>query len=290
MAASQSDQNHQLKKESGQASSDGNDHSPAENSPATGYPPTMGYHPSMGYPLGQSGYPPPGYNNGYNNHYLYAQAPPAGYYNPDMYQPQPGYRASGFVRGIVGGLVFFIIFICISTIIIWLILRPAIPIFHVDTFTVSNFNASSSSFEANWDANITVKNPNTKLKAYFDQVEVNVYYEDNLLAKSFANPFQLETKQDTVMQAKLASDNSDHSQTGVGSRVVERMTEDRNSSNRKLSFNLRVALWTTFKSGTWWARHINVRVYCENLEVGFVGNTSDGKLSNDKTSDCLVFA
>ncbi|KAF2321224.1 hypothetical protein GH714_035755 [Hevea brasiliensis] len=76
------------------------------------------------------------------------------------------------------------------------------------------------------------------------------------------------------MQAKLASNNSDHSQAGVGSWVVERMAEDRNSSSGKLTFNLRIALWTTFKSGSWWARHVTIRVYCENLEIGFEGETA----------------
>ncbi|KAF2323818.1 hypothetical protein GH714_042403 [Hevea brasiliensis] len=89
MASSQSDQDHQPRKESGQASSDGNDPSPAGHPQATGYSPTMGY-PTNGLSPGQySGYPPPGqpagypgYNNGYNNNYPYAQAPPASYYHP----------------------------------------------------------------------------------------------------------------------------------------------------------------------------------------------------------------
>ncbi|OAY42985.1 NDR1/HIN1-like protein 10 [Manihot esculenta] len=297
MAASQSDPHQPPKKESGQTSSDGDDPSLPANSPATSYPPMVGYPPPMGYPPAQSGYPPygqpgyQGYNNGYNNNYPYAQAPPAAYYNHVIYQQQQENQVSGFVRAVVGGLFLLVILMCMSSIIVWLILRPVVPIFRINTFSVSNFSTVSS-FSAKWDANVTVENPNTKLKVYFDQVEAYLYYEDdNLLATSFANPFFLETNNKTVMETTLVSNNSDRRQAGVGSWVVEKMVEERKSNKGKLSFNLRFALWTTFKSGTWWARHVNMRVYCESLEVGFVGNTGNGKYTNDDiTSECLVFA
>ncbi|EEF29836.1 NDR1/HIN1-like protein 10 [Ricinus communis] len=305
MASSQSDDythdHHQPKKEPGQSSSDGSD-SPPPGGPsrATGYPPPMGYAPPMMYPPpGQYPYPPPAgqpvgypnYNNGYNNNYPYAQAPPTAYYNTQMYQTQPECRINGFLRGIIGGLVFLLILTCAISIFMWIILRPVIPVFHVNNLSVSNFNLSSSpTFHANWDANITVGNPNTKLKVYFDQIEVFIYYnEDDLLATSFSNPFFLETGGNSVVQAKLEANNADRKQAGVGSWVVDKMAKDK-STTGNVTFDIRMALWSTFKSGSWWARHVTIRVYCEDLVVSFMGNSGTANFANGKSKDCLVFA
>ncbi|CAI0391135.1 unnamed protein product [Linum tenue] len=50
-----------------------------------------------------------------------------------------------------------------------------------------------------------------------------------------------------------------------------------------------MAVWTTFKSDSWWTRRSTVRVFCEELKVAFVGKTGKGSLAPDTNRDCLVF-
>lgn len=280
----------QTKKESGGQSSD--TPSPAGHPPqATGYPPAMGYPPPMGYQHGQPGYPPPypgGYPNpnGYNQ-YPYTQPPPAAYYNSQAYQGQPQYKSSGFARGMIAALIFIVVFTCMTSIIVWLVLRPEIPGFHVDTFSVSNFNVSSPRFMANWEASLTVVNPNTKLKVYVERIQSFIYYQDDdFLASSYVDPLILETKGKAMIRAGLTTNSSDTPMVPLW--VVEDLRKDRGKG--MVTFNLRMAVWSTFKSGSWWTRHVGMRVFCEDLQVSFVGDTGNAALAPaTKGKDCIVY-
>ncbi|KAG2329184.1 hypothetical protein Bca52824_000364 [Brassica carinata] len=105
--------------------------------------------------------------------YAYAQAPPASYYGSYPAQQNPVYQRpapSGFFRGILTGLIVLVVLLCISTTITF-VLRPQIPVFSVTSFSVSNFNLTGPVFSAQWTANLTVENPNTKLNGYFDRIK-----------------------------------------------------------------------------------------------------------------------
>ncbi|KAF8052918.1 hypothetical protein N665_1492s0022 [Sinapis alba] len=149
------------------------------------------YPPVMGFP----GYPPqapyPNYPNAPYNHnqYAYAQAPPASYYG-SSYPPQqnPVYQRPAppaFFRGILTGLVVLVVFLCISTTITWLVLRPQIPVFSVTNFSVSNFNLTEPVFSAQWTANLTVENPNKKLIGYFNRIQGFIYNQNAVAEEDF---------------------------------------------------------------------------------------------------------
>ncbi|CAN1813103.1 hypothetical protein LINPERHAP1_LOCUS26767, partial [Linum perenne] len=55
-----------------------------------------------------------------------------------------------------------------------------------------------------------------------------------------------------------------------------------------VEFNLRMAAWTTFRSDSWWTRRSTVRVFCEELKVGFSGKSGNGSLVAGGNRDCLV--
>jgi hypothetical protein len=53
-------------------------------------------------------------------------------------------------------------------------LRAIYPDFHIDSFSISDFNPSYPGFSANWEANITVRNSEEKLKIHFHQIHAFV--------------------------------------------------------------------------------------------------------------------
>ncbi|KAF5750577.1 hypothetical protein HS088_TW03G00916 [Tripterygium wilfordii] len=283
--ASQSDQD-QPRKESGNSSSSDVNHNPSGQSPATVYPPTMGYPPAMGYPPGQPGYPYPGYNQYHHHHqHPYTQPPPAAYYNPQAAYYQQQAKSSGLVRGILSAIILVVVLSCMTTIITSLVLRPQIPEFRLETFSVSNFSTKPG-FTANWEGNFTIENPNHKLRVYGDRIESFVFYNhDEILASSDMAPFKLDTGEKMMTQTKLSANNTDHGELVVGVAVVDDMAEERSGGSVK--FSLRLMVWSTFKSG-WWTRHIDMRVYCEDLKVVFDGVTGNGKLTDNKPMDCTV--
>ncbi|GAV57323.1 LEA_2 domain-containing protein [Cephalotus follicularis] len=254
---------------------------PSDRSPPNPPPVVTGYPPVMGYPPPYQGY---GHANGYNQ-YPHTQPPPAAYdHNVSAYQAQPPRGSSGFARGILVALSLLVVFACLSSIVTWIVLRPEIPIFHVDAFSVSGFNASTPRFVANWEANLTVDNPNTRLKVYVQQIQSFIYFDDDeILASSLLDPFSMDTKGKATIFAKTKTD-------GSGQALVEDLSKARDKGT--MSFSLRFVVLSTFKSSgssSWWIKHVSMRVYCEDLEVAFVGATGNGALAPGKAKDCLVF-
>ncbi|XVE75873.1 hypothetical protein DITRI_Ditri12bG0126600 [Diplodiscus trichospermus] len=256
---------------------------PNNQSPAYGYPPAMGYPPQMivypnapypGYP-----HPPHGYNQ-----YISAQHPPAPYYNQGYARQQD--RCSGFVRGVVVAMIILIVFSCLSSLITWAILRPQIPVFHVDNMSVSNFNTKSTPFTATWDTNLTVENPNHKLRVYFDKIVGYMFYDDeDSLGSSWLNPIFMDTKTNTSLHAIISANGT--AQNAMPIWVAQDMDKDRGTGS--VTFALRFRVWATFKSGSWWTRSLVMRVLCEDLKVDFVGASGNGALSPAKRDDCEVY-
>ncbi|XVE96307.1 hypothetical protein REPUB_Repub02eG0210000 [Reevesia pubescens] len=246
--------------------------------------PAMGYPPQMMYPNGQyPGYPPP--PHGYNQ-YPYAQPPPAPYYNQGYASTQPD-QCSGFARGIVAAMILLIVLSCLSSLITWAVLRPEIPVFRVDNMSVSNFNTSANPFTATWDTNLTVENPNHKLRVYFDKILGAMFYdEEDSLGSSWLNPVFIETKTKTTMHAVISANGS--AQNAVPIWVAREMAKDRGTGS--VTFILRFRVWATFKSGTWWTRSLLMRVICEDLKINFVGSSGNGALAPGERYDCGVYA
>jgi hypothetical protein len=124
------------------------------------------------------------------------------------------------------------------------------------------------------------------LKIEFSELQNFVFYEeDYLLASAITSrPFSLETKTSGVINAKLSENNKDNL---VENWVVDKLAKER--SNGSVSFNFRMLVWTTFRSGLWWKRHLSMKVMCEDIQVTFVGASGNGNIAANGLRDCLVF-
>ncbi|EOY08453.1 hypothetical protein QUC31_010852 [Theobroma cacao] len=258
---------------------------PNNQSPAHGYPPAMRFPPQMVYTHGgpYPAYPPPPHGC---NQYPYAQLPPgAPYYNQGYASPQND-RCSGFARGIIAAMFVLIVLTCLSSLITWVVLRPEIPVFHVDNMSVSNFNTSTP-FMATWDTNLTLENPNHKLRLYLDKIVGAMFYDDeDSLGSSWLNPIFMETKTKTTMNAIISTNGS--AQNAVPIWLTQEMSKDRATGS--LTFALRIRIWATFKTGSWWTRSLVIRVLCDDLKVNFVGASGNGALAPGKRDNCDVYA
>ncbi|OMO68580.1 Late embryogenesis abundant protein, LEA-14 [Corchorus olitorius] len=244
-----------------------------------GYPPAMGYPPPpMMYPHGGYGPPlPPGYSP-----YPYGHPPPG---TVIIYPATPPNRAAACARGCLAAMIIIVILICLSSLLTWAILRPQTPVFHVDNMSVTNFNTSTP-FTATWNTNISVQNPNHKLRVYFDRIMVVVLYdEEDMLGDTWLNPILMETKTNTTVNAVIAVNGS--AENAVPIWVSQEMSKDRRELGAVI-FSLRFRIWATFKSGNWWTRSLVMKVSCEDLKVKF--DASSGALEPGKRDDCAVYA
>ncbi|KAJ7976208.1 Late embryogenesis abundant (LEA) hydroxyproline-rich glycoprotein family [Quillaja saponaria] len=232
----------------------------------TGYPAQPGQV-AAGYPHG-SGYP-------------YAIPPPPTY--STTYQPGPTryyqridgpsllcrlITAASVVFAIIG-LIFFIT---------WLVLKPHLPEFRVDSASVSSLNATGTELTATWDFTLFVRNPNHKLRINYDSVEATVLYGDDVrLATSRLPPFLQETKNETRVQFQLAA-RSEY----VGEDVVKRVSGER--AHGSVNFGVTVYAWIRFRSGIWRMRQHLLKVYCDPVSMGFSPNNATGTLLGQSRS------
>lgn len=244
--------------------------------PPMSYPPTLGYAP----PPPHSAYRPPGY-------YPYARAPPPAYYVNSTVHQQGCQKSSSFLQGILSTIIFLVMFIFTLQLIMLLALRPELPVFHVEDFSVLNFNATMPTFTAIWEAYVSVKNPNTRLKIDFGQIHSHMYYDkDYILASANSPKFSMETKTRNVIHARLSANNTDNS---VESRVVDKLAKER--SNGAVSFHFRMVFSTSSRSGSWFRSNPrSMEVVCEDIKIAFAGASGDGNIAASADRDCLVLS
>lgn len=221
--------------------------------PVTGYPaaayPQHSSNPN-GYPF-QVHQPHPPYDNANRPHYPYAYTNNAA----------AAARATFFRRFLAAMIAFFILFGSILF-IIWLVLRPRVPEFRVDSLSLATFNVSSSppSVSGKWAVGFSVYNPNKKMRLVYDELLSDVYYKSELLSETRIPPFAQGKKNQTALNATFSAANS-----YVDGRVVSSINGDRTRGT--VSFDVGVRGRVGFRTGWWRMRRRFLRVFCENVAV-----------------------
>lgn len=238
--------------------------------PVTGYPAPTSYPqpPPGGNP---NGYPYPAPQPLYQHH----QPPPN---NPNYAYPSR-YDASRatFLRRLIGAMIAFFVIAASIVLLIWLVLRPRIPKFRVDSVSLTNFNVSSSSsssssaISGNWAIGFTVYNPNKKMSIAYDEIDSVVFYKSAFLSETRISPFSQGTRSQTAVNATFSAANS-----YVESWVVKGVGEDRGRGT--VNFNIRVLARVGFRTGGLRLRRRLLRVLCENVGVGLSSSSGSGKL------------
>ncbi|XP_016466745.1 NDR1/HIN1-like protein 10 [Nicotiana tabacum] len=240
--------------------------------PVTGYPAAAPPNPNGYGGYGSSAQPPPP-----GTAYPYAAPPPSSttYYNNNPYYQQSipyAVQRATFLRRIIAIAIAAMVITGTFVFIVWLILRPRLPEFRVDSLSVSNLNLSNSLISANWDLRFTVRNPNKKLTLYYDDVAAAVFYDSASLSDTTVPPFFQDKRAETAQKASFATSGS-----YVENRAFDGMNKERARSSA-IGFDVRMVARVRFKAGSWRARRRFIRVYCKDLSVGVGPNKSSGNL------------
>ncbi|XP_042946102.1 uncharacterized protein LOC122279487 [Carya illinoinensis] len=168
--------------------------------------------------------------------------------------------------------------------------QQTIPVFYVDKFSVNSFKVSNDvAVTGIWEADITVQNPNHKLKIFFDRIDNYMFYEDEVLtSSSLGGHLYLDTKAQDSFHVRL-SRNTTLDENMLPKSTVNAM-EQEYGDNGWVNFSFRMLAWTTLEYGSWWSRLKTMEVLCDNLKVGFVGATGNiGKSRADQPLGCAVY-
>ncbi|GFZ20253.1 hypothetical protein Acr_28g0009580 [Actinidia rufa] len=188
-------------------------------------------------------------------------------------EPYPDPRAA-FLRRLV--VIIAASFIIAGTIvfIVWLVLRPRVPEFRVDSVSLSNFNLSSTSslLTGNWDVKFAVSNPNHKISLYYDHIAASVFYKDESLSETTVAPFDQGTRNQTTVTATFSA-----AARYVDKKAADSILSDR-TSRGSVDFNVRMVARVRLKAGSWQERRRFMRVYCGNLAVGLSSSSVGGTM------------
>ncbi|KAI3798004.1 hypothetical protein L1987_33270 [Smallanthus sonchifolius] len=231
-------------------------------------PPVTGY-PAQPAPNGYPAQPAP---NGYA--YPYAVQPPpnhATYFNVAGNPPYPNPQRTTFLRRLFVAFIGCIIIIGTIIFIMWLVLRPQSPQFQLETLTLANFNVTSNSMiSGNWNAGLTVRNPNSKITLYYDHIEAAVFYRSNSIAVTTLPPFVQGKKNETSVRATFVS---------LSEYFNDPDEINRDRADGTVDFNLRMVARVRFKAGAWWTRRRILRIHCPNLSVNVSVSSTAGALT-----------
>ncbi|GER51633.1 late embryogenesis abundant protein [Striga asiatica] len=243
------------------------------NRPVTGYPAppnaqTNGYppHPATGpaaYPYAAG--PPPS-----NPYYNYPSNPyyPQGY----QYDPESAQRAT-CLRRIFAFVIGLVVILGTITFIVWLVLRPQLPEFRVDSFSISNFTLGNNSLVSfTSEIRLTARNPNKKMRLAYDHIVAEIFYKSESLSETTVPPFWQDTRNETSLTANFAAAGS-----FVERPVADEMNSDRSRSGN-VNFNLRMLSRVKFEAKAWRTRRRFLKVFCGDLIVGIPSNGRPGVL------------
>ncbi|KAK6936268.1 Late embryogenesis abundant protein, LEA_2 subgroup [Dillenia turbinata] len=239
-----------------------------QSRPATGYPVPPGTNPS--------GNPPPVTGTAYP---YQAQQPYNNYYydnnnNPYGYNNSTYAARRTFVRRMLMILIAFVIIIGAVMFIVWLVIRPELPEFRIESLGVTNLNASNSQITGNWDVKFLVRNPNSKMKISYDDIESYIRYKYTALSATSVAPFEQGTKSQTNITASFAEVGN-----YVDSSVVNAINGDLRLGG--VRFTVQLSARVRFRAGAWHARR-------SNMPVGFSSNSSSTGTLSGGSRQCEV--
>ncbi|KAJ8768038.1 hypothetical protein K2173_020978 [Erythroxylum novogranatense] len=243
--------------------------------PATGYPVPNGHTPpptGTAYPYQA---PPPNTNTNTNPYF---------YYNQQQQQPFYSDRRALILRRMIVAVIAVTVIFFTILFIMWLVIRPRLPDFQIQSLSLSNFNISSTSqtVTGNWNARFQVYNPNKKMKIYYDEIESGILYKSDTLSQTRIAPFMQNTKTQSVVEASYSA-----TEAYVDGWVVSGINGER--SRGSVGFNVKVVADVGFKVGGLRARRRLLRVLCENVPVGVSTSSKSGNLTGG-ARDCRVYA
>ena len=219
--------------------------------------------PVTGYPA-PNGCPPPQPGVAYPYH---ANQP-----NPYPYayvQPNRASSSRAFVHSFILAMMVAFIVMGVTIFIVWLVLRPRIPEFQVESVSLTNFSASnsSSSITGNWNFRFSVTNPNKKMSISYDVVQCLLFYKPEFISETRIPPFYQNKRNHTFIDAVFSASSS-----YVDRSLLNDINRDR--ARGTVSFNVKLLARVGFKASSWRARNRYLRVWCEALPVAISTNSS----------------
>ncbi|OWM73621.1 uncharacterized protein LOC116201259 [Punica granatum] len=144
----------------------------------------------------------------------------------------------------------------------WLFLRPRLPAFRVQSFSISGFNLSAAQIAGKYHLELGVTNLNPKIDLSFDHFSSSVVYRGvSLHLQILGNQeAELELEMDTGRLKDKAR-----------KRIVGNLIGE--WSKGVVILDVKMTVWANFRAVRWLTKQKVLTVACKNLNVEFVSDT-----------------
>ena len=177
--------------------------------------------------------------------------------------PMPPPSRPGPLRCVCITLLLLIIVIGISILITWLIIRPTPLDFTIEDAKIHNFNISSNN-ALNATFNLTIKsyNNNHKVGLWYDSMDINIWYDKQMLVFADVPPFYQPKRNETTLHVDVGA-----TPTRLMTSVAKKFKSDRSSGEVVLVVKLNARI--RFKVGAIKSKHYEMVVECSPVVVHF---------------------
>lgn len=149
-----------------------------------------------------------------------------------------------------------IVVVGLAILITWLVIRPRRLVYAVENATIQNYTLTSNNhLTATFNFTLEAFNPNTHASIYYDYIEAQLLYDDQLLAVHNADPFIQPQENVTHLDLFLPAKDAPMSADVARDFKVER-------TNGNVELELRVHVKVRFKVGVWKSSHRKLKVIC----------------------------
>ena len=150
---------------------------------------------------------------------------------------------------------------------------------YLDSFSVSNFKVSKSSFSAKWDANLTFTNRNGGLKIVLSSFKVLVYHKERQpLSCAVVDDMEIDPKRRRTVAVGFDSRRSCGFEKAVnGNEVLRELSEDVKSGSLGFSLRMKVSAFYRLRLlglGT----TVVLTPFCPDLNVEFEADKGEGAM------------
>ncbi|XP_062183256.1 uncharacterized protein At1g08160-like [Phragmites australis] len=224
------------------------------------YPAPPHNHPAPPHPYHHNPYPPP----------------PHHYYPP---HPPPPTCLRRLLVLVVGAF----LLLGAATFIVWLLLRPRVPVFSLTSLTLSRvaYSPTNSTLSASFDAALLAANPNSKLSVtYFSPLASVSFVPSSPIAVASLPPFSQVPRNTTTLAFRLVADDA-----YVGPDDASAL---KSGTGGTVEVEVRLVAVAVFDRGGWRTRRRVVRVTCDGVPVVFRGKNSTESAFNGPARRCDV--
>ncbi|KAF5750575.1 protein YLS9-like [Tripterygium wilfordii] len=201
---------------------------------------------------------------------------------PQTYH-RPGRRSSCgcccFLSLLLKIIISIIVIIGIALLIFWLVVRPNRVKFHLSDVRLNEFNYTNNTTQ-HFDlaVNITIRNPNRRIKIYYDAIEARAVYDNRIVGSEFMPKFLQGHKSTNVLSPHYKGNKT------MLLTPSEVEFQNKEKANGLYSFNLDLYLRVRLRLGDIVTGSFKPVVKCD-----FKVNSGDGRLAGgDGTVKCDV--